>query len=360
MPLVLFKLSWATLSRIAAVLLIGLAVSFSAVYEADARRGGGGFGSRGSRTFDAPAPTRTAPTNAAPIERTMTPRQQAQPGAAQTQAAQQQRPGGLFGGMGRSLLGGLLVGGLIGAFLGNGFGGMAGLFGMLIQIALIAGVAMLALRFFRSRQASSMAPAGAGGQAFGRNAFDNQSGPSSSMRVPTIGSGSKQNSSASSSFGSASAPASSATNYARQQPGKLVPEDEIGLTQNDLDRFESLLTEVQTAYGKEDYATLRKITTPEAMSYLAEELGQNATDGLRNSVTDVKLVQSDISEAWAEGDRDYATAALRYSSIDAMLDRNTGRVVNGDEGEPSQTTEIWTFVREGGQEWKLAAIQDAA
>ncbi|EJN04502.1 Tim44 domain-containing protein [Phyllobacterium sp. YR531] len=360
MPLVLFRLSWATLSRIAAILVIGLAVTFSAVYEADARRGGGGFGSRGTRTFQAPAPTRTAPTNAAPIERTMTPRQQAQPGAAQTQAAQQQRSGGLFGGMGRSLIGGLLVGGLIGAFLGTGFGGMAGLFGMLIQIALIAGVVMLALRFFRSRQTSSMAPAGAAGQAFGRNAFNDQPASSSAMRVPTIGSGSKQTNTASAGFGSGAAASGVSAGYAIQQPGKTVPEDEIGLTQNDLDRFEALLTEVQTAYGKEDYGTLRKITTPEAMSYLAEELGQNATDGLRNSVSDVKLLQSDIAEAWAEGNMDYATAALRYSSIDAMLDRTTGRVVNGDEGEPSQTTEIWTFVREDGKEWKLAAIQDAA
>lgn len=358
MPLVL-----STLSRIAAILVIGLAVSFSAVYEADARRGGGGFGSRGSRTFQAPAPTRTAPTNAAPIERTMTPRQQNQPGATQPQAAQQQRPG-LFGGMGRSLIGGLLVGGLIGAMLGNGFGGLAGMFGMLIQIALIIGVVMLALRFFRSRQ-SSMAPAGAAGQAFGRNAFSDQPASTSSMRVPTIGSGSSQNKTGQNSMGqsvaSQSSPASRGpAGYAAQQPGKTQPEDEIGLTQNDLDRFEQLLTEVQTAYGKEDYATLRKLTTPEAMSYLAEELGQNATDGLRNSVSDVKLLQSDIAEAWAEDNMDYATAAMRYASIDAMLDRNTGRVVNGDEGEPSQTTEIWTFVRENGAEWKLAAIQDAA
>jgi predicted lipid-binding transport protein (Tim44 family) len=355
MPFALFKLSWATLSRIAAIFVIGLAVSFSAVYEADARRGGGGFGSRGGRTFQAPAPTRTAPANPAPIERSMTPRQQAQPGAAQTPAAQQQRPG-LFGGMGRSLVGGLLLGGLIGAFLGTGFGGMAGLFGMLIQIALIAGVAMLALRFFRSRQTPAMAPAGATGQAFGRNAFNEHSArPSSSLRVPAIGSGSNQNS-----FPNTASGSGNGNGYAAQQPGKMVPEDEIGLTQDDLDRFEALLTEVQTAYGREDYGTLRKITTPEAMSYLAEELGQNATDGLRNSVSDVKLLQSDIAEAWAEGNLDYATAAMRYSSIDAMLDRATGRVVNGDEDAPSQTTEVWTFVREDRKEWKLAAIQDAA
>ncbi|MCO4315739.1 Tim44 domain-containing protein [Phyllobacterium sp. 21LDTY02-6] len=339
---------FSALSRISAVVLIGLAVTFSAVYEADARRGGGGFGSRGTRTFQAPAPTRTAPNNAAPIERSMSPRPQNQQTTAQPQAAQQ-RPG-LFGGMGRSLLGGLLVGGLIGAMLGHGFGGIAGLFGMLIQIALIAGLAMLALRFFRSRQPAT---ATAGGQGFGRDGFarrdmagdtNNQASP---LRVPTIGSGQPQSGQKPGFAGGQSA--------APSQGG-----DEIGLTQADLDRFEQLLTEVQTAYGKEDYATLRRLTTPEAMSYLAEELGQNATDGLRNSVSDVKLLQADIAEAWAEGAQEYATTAMRYSSIDAMLDRTTGRVVQGDEGEPSQTTEVWTFVRENGSEWKLAAIQDAA
>ncbi len=155
MPLVLSRLS-----RIAAIFVIGLAVSFSAVYEADARRaGGGGFGSRGTRTFQAPAPTRTAPSNAAPIERSMTPRPQNQPGAAQPAAAQQQRPG-LFGGMGRSLIGGLLLGGLIGTLFGAGFGGAAGFLGMLLQIGLVIGAVMLAMRFFRSRQPST-ATAGA-------------------------------------------------------------------------------------------------------------------------------------------------------------------------------------------------------
>lgn len=332
MPLVLSRLS-----RIAAIIVIGLAVSFGAVYDADARRGGGGFGSRGTRTFDAPAPTRTAPSTVAPIERSMTPRTQNQPSAAQPQAAQQ-RPG-LFGGMGRSLIGGLLVGGLIGAMLGHGFGGMAGFFGMLLQVALVIGAVMLAMRFFRSRQPS---PATAGaGQGFGRNAYSEQPASAPSFRIPTIGSGSGQGAST-----NARAPAQAA--------------DEIGLKQDDLNRFEQLLTEVQTAYGKEDYATLRRLTTPEAMSYLAEELGQNATDGLRNSVSDVRLLQADLAEAWAEGDTEYATTAMRYSSIDTMLDRNTGRVVNGDDKEATQTTEVWTFVRKGDSDWKLSAIQDAA
>ncbi len=344
MPLLLSRLG-----RIAAIFVIGLAVSFSVVYEADARRGGGGFGSRGTRTFQAPAPTRTAPAPAAPIERSMTPKPQNQPGATAPQAAQQ-RPG-LFGGMGRSLLGGLLLGGLLGAFLGYGFGGAAGMLGMLLQIALVIGAIMLAMRFFRSRQ-SSQATAGAG-PGFGRNAYDEEPSNVSPMRVPTIGTASNQNTA-----GPAPAAAGNSRGYA--SAGLAAASDEIGLKQDDLETFEKLLTEVQTAYGKEDYATLRSLTTPEAMSYLAEELGQNATDGLRNSVSDVKLLQADIAEAWAEGDAQYATTAMRYQSVDAMVDRTTGRVVKGDEGEPSQTTEVWTFVRKPNSDWKLAAIQDAA
>ena len=51
---------------------------------------------------------------------------------------------------------------------------------------------------------------------------------------------------------------------------------------------------------------------------------------------------------------------MRYESVDSMVDRQTGRVVKGDEEQPSQTTEVWTFVRKPNSDWKLAAIQDAA
>ena len=57
------------------------------------------------------------------------------------------------------------------------------------------------------------------------------------------------------------------------------------------------------------------------MSYLAEELSQNATHGRATTCRQVRLLQSDVSEAWREGDADYATMALRYESIDVMRDR---------------------------------------
>ncbi|MGH6762596.1 MAG: Tim44 domain-containing protein [Phyllobacterium sp.] len=342
-----------TMSRYAhlvAIFALGLAVSFAVVDIAEARRAGGGLGSRGTRTFQAPAPTRTAPNQAAPIERSMSPKPQtgAQTAAPQTNAA---RPGGLFGGFGRSMIGGLLFGGLIGALLGSGFGGMAGMLGMLLQIALIGGVIMLAMRFFARRQPQ---PAAASGPAAGNYAFDGNAKPSASaspsFRIPAIGSGS----------GTAPKAAPSAPLYASPASGPAAGSaDELGLTPTDLDRFEELLGEVQTAYGAEDYATLRKLATPEAMSYLAEELGENATKGLRNSVSGVKLLQGDISESWREGDAEYATLAMCYESIDAMLDRDSGRVVEGDDQNPTENTEIWTFVRQNGGDWKLSAIQAA-
>jgi predicted lipid-binding transport protein (Tim44 family) len=317
-------------SRFAQIVLIAAVTAasvFATVGDADARRAGGGmsFGSRGTRTYTAPPATTTAPTTAAPIERSMTP--QTAPQYAPQPGVNAPRPGGLFGGFGRSLLGGLAIGGLLGMFLGHGFGGAAGMLGMLFQIAIVVGLIMLAMRFFANRQQGAAAPAA-------RNAYAGPSPMTPSFRIPTMGGSGN------------AAPKASA-----------MPSDEIGLSPTDYSRFEALLTKIQTAYGAEDYGAIRSLTTPEAMSYLAEELGENATKGVRNSVSQVKLLQGDVSEAWRENGADYATMAMRYSSIDAMVDRTTGQLVDGDNRNPSESTELWTFTRKTGGDWLLSAIQ---
>jgi predicted lipid-binding transport protein (Tim44 family) len=105
-------------------------------------------------------------------------------------------------------------------------------------------------------------------------------------------------------------------------------------------------------------AGLRERTTPEVMSYLAEELSQNSVNGVRNAVSNTRLLQADISEAWRENQADYVTAALRYESIDVMRDRATGAIRTGDPTRATPTTELWTFVRPQGGDWKLSAIQE--
>jgi predicted lipid-binding transport protein (Tim44 family) len=89
------------------------------------------------------------------------------------------------------------------------------------------------------------------------------------------------------------------------------------------------LGEIQTAYGAEDLAALRLRMTPEMRSYYSEELAKNASRGVVNQLSDVKLLQGDLAEAWREGNDEYATVAMRYSLIDRILDRASGRVVEG-------------------------------
>ncbi|MGF6173110.1 Tim44 domain-containing protein [Ensifer sp. 4252] len=333
--------------RALAMMAIGLTIGLTVVDVAEARRSGGGFGSRGTRTFSQPPVTRTAPTNAAPIDRSMTPRQDAGP-TTTNPAAGQTRPNantpnarpGFFSGFGGSLLGGLMVGGLIGMLMGGGFGGAAGFLGLIVQMLLIGGVIMLAMRFFgRNRQ-----PAYAGPSE--RSSAQSPSAGAPSFKIPSIGGGQAS--------GQANARPSVAPAPA---PAAEGPADEIGVGQSDLEQFEKMLKDVQAAYAAEDYGTLRRLTTPEAMSYLAEELSDNATSGVKNDVTDVHLVQGDVAEAWSEDGKDYATVAMRYESIDVMRDRTTGRVVSGDPDNLTEAVELWTFVRKADGEWQVSAIQ---
>ena len=132
--------------------------------------------------------------------------------------------------------------------------------------------------------------------------------------------------------------------------------DEVGLTPEDFNAFEKVLGEVQGAYSAEDLARLRRQVTPEMLSYFSEELSANASKGVVDRVSDVKLLQGDLAEAWREGDTDYATVAMRFSLNDETVDRDSGRVV---QGGPDEATEIWTFMRAGGGHWLVSAIQQS-
>ena len=311
---------------------------------ADARPGGksgGGFGSRGSRTFDAPAATRTAPTPpAGPIQRTQTTPSQVQPrpGAPIGQTAQQPRRFGF----GTGLMAGLLGAGLLGALMGHGFlGGLAGiasLFGLLLQVALIGGLIYLAVRFFRRR--SEPQPAYAGG--YGRSALDGSTGPTG----PT--------------GGGLGSPMAGLGGGAAASPVRRERSDEIGIAPQDYAAFEKTLHDVQTAYGREDVAALWNLATPEMAGYFQEELNDNARNNVINKISDVRLVQGDLAEAWREGPTDYASVAMRYGLKDVTLDRTTGRVVEGDRDRAQEVTEVWTFRRDSGGPWKVSAIQQAA
>jgi hypothetical protein len=138
---------------------------------------------------------------------------------------------------------------------------------------------------------------------------------------------------------------------ANQRSGQPITIDKA-----DYDAFERLLIDIQAAYSAEDLNALRAKVTPEMLSYFSEDLSKNASRGLVNQVSDVRLLQGDLAEAWREGDTDYATVAMRFALTDRMVERTSGRTV---EGGPDEATELWTFMRSHAGHWLLSAIQQA-
>jgi predicted lipid-binding transport protein (Tim44 family) len=107
---------------------------------------------------------------------------------------------------------------------------------------------------------------------------------------------------------------------------------------------------------------LGEMVTPEMLSYFSRGLADYQGKGVRNEVTDVKLLQGDLAEAWRETGTDYATVAMRFSLHDVLVDRTTGSPVSGVGSKPEEATEVWTFRRDHNQPvqgWQLSAIQQA-
>jgi predicted lipid-binding transport protein (Tim44 family) len=330
-----------TFVALAAALTLALAPAI-----ADARPGkGGSFGSRGARTFDAPAATTTAPRAAAPMERSATPTPSAQRPAAGVNAPAA-RPG--FAGRG-GFMGGLLGAGLFGLLLGyglsGGLGGFASILGLLIQVALVGFLAMLAFRWFQRRQqpAYAGAPAGAGAGMSGPLRREAQGGLGG---LGGLGRGTGG-------LGAAGAAPGAASGAARRPAERR---DDLGIGPSDYEAFEKLLVGLQDAYSREDAKAIRTLATPEMTGYFAEELEANAARGVVNRLGDVKLLAGDLAEAWREQGAEYATVAMRFSLRDWTEDRG-GRVVEGDPNRPEEATEVWTFRRMPGGPWLISAIQ---
>ncbi|MCX7339418.1 MAG: TIM44-like domain-containing protein [Hyphomicrobiales bacterium] len=333
-----------TLNRLALMTMMAGVVAFG-ITAVDARPGSGkSSGSRGSQTNVAPPSTSTAPGTAQPMQRSVTPAGPAAAAApaagaaagaagAAAAAAKPSMARSLMMGLGAGLLGAGLFGLLSGAGFLSGLGSLAGMLGFLLQIALIGGVIFLIVRLIRGRRETAMAAPAAG------MARDAQASQNPTQRQMMGGL-----------MGGAAQPAQPAI-----QP--------LDLTGDDFGAFEKLLVDVQTAYGAENVPALRAMLTPEMSAYFEGDLSDNEARGAVNKIANVKLLQGDLSEAWREAGGEYATVAMRYAISDALVDRRTGRTIEGDLAKVGEVTEVWTFVREPNTAqagWKLSAIQQVA
>ena len=309
-------------ARRSGILLLGAALAVLPLlpHGADARPGGGSsMGSRGSRTYSAPAPTQTSPYGASPMQRSIT--QPSSGGYANGPSSYPRSPfGAPYGSpyaarphpFASGFLGGMLGAGLFGVLFGHGIaGGLTGggsFFGLLIQLLLLGLLISWLVRRFggRARQGASIAaPPGYG---YG------QGGPSAAAAQVTI-------------------------------------------TPDDYRAFQRLLMDIQAAWSQQNLPALQHMATPEMVGYFNAQLSDLASRGARNIVSDVRFDHGDLSEAWSENGFDYATVAMRYSMVDITTDM-TGRVIDGSSTERVTITELWTFMRPTrGGAWLLSAIQ---
>lgn len=134
------------------------------------------------------------------------------------------------------------------------------------------------------------------------------------------------------------------------------------VTAADKAAFQQLLTDIQTAWSKQDLAGLRRFVTPEMLAYFSTALAEHTSQEIENHVEDVVLVQAEVREAWAEDATQYATVGLRWTARDYTLSLTKkrgepGYLVEGSEETPTESSEVWTFMRYQDGKWLLSAIQ---
>jgi predicted lipid-binding transport protein (Tim44 family) len=295
---------WRTLLTLLFCLALALAPSLAEARAGSSFSGGrssfSGMGSRGTRTFEN--------NNAAPITRSMT----QTPQTTSPLGGMSPAYGGSFFSRHPFLTG--LAGGFLGSMLFHGMGGFGHVLGGFLTLFIIGGLIWFVVRLL------------SGGFAAGTRGA-----------IP-------------SSVGSAAAPAA-------RYRGRDTTVDN-----NDLNAFQMIHAGVQEAWGHSDLGRMRQLMTPEMLSYFSEELTRNTSQGVQNVVSDVRLLQGDITESWEEGDLQYATAFMKWSAIDyvAPLAQAAGQqvaLVSGDARTPVEEEEMWTFVRRRGGNWLLSAIQ---
>jgi len=129
----------------------------------------------------------------------------------------------------------------------------------------------------------------------------------------------------------------------------------IILGKADFRSFEELLHCMQTAWSAQDMNALRTLMTRDMADSYAEQLNELGLRGLRNIVRDVRLLETELCDAWSDGKRDHATVSMNFSMIDATID-TYGRVVEGNQKQLVTVTQYWSFERTSRARWIVSGI----
>jgi predicted lipid-binding transport protein (Tim44 family) len=284
------------------------------------------LGSRGSRSFSAPANPGSSPSS---------PSRQAVPPSG-FQQSMPQRSGWMSGLMGG--IGGFLLGGLIGSML---FGGMGhGLFGGIgfMEILLIGGLIFFVMYYLRRRQ--QPAPAGSYGYTppYREEPTSWQSGSTSTMNAPGGVSDLERG-----------------LEHIRQMDPAFDPARFASNTASDT------FFAVQESWMARTMTAARDVLTAEMYEQLQKECERLRAEHRIDRLENIAVRSATVTEAWQENGQDFVTVHFLASLLDYTVDEVTNEVVAGSRTAPVRFEEYWTFVRPvGANGWRLSAIQQAA
>lgn len=311
-----------------ATLFLSLALMFSSIHEAQAKRMGGGrsFGSKPS--YSAPYQRSTTPSPGA--QPTRSPSQQQ--AAAQNQTARQgwANRGGLMG-----MLGGLALGGLLGSlFFGGAFENLN-----LMDMLVFAGIAYLLYRLFAARSRQNQPAAG---NVYGRGSYndndvqnayrnnDQPTGGSSGFNTDLLFGKGKQTGHQNGDF-----------DHSTQANTATIPADfdQRGF----LAGAESAFRFLQSAWDNRDLAAIRGLTTDKVFAEIQDQLRASDT----SNKTEVLKVNAELLEVREAGSELEATVLFDC-------------IMREDDADTAQVREIWHFtkpVNSKQPKWFLDGIQ---
>ena len=113
---------------------------------------------------------------------------------------------------------------------------------------------------------------------------------------------------------------------------------------------------VQVTWDSGDLAEAREAMTPEAYEALRVALEQLVREGGIYRHFEFQPAAVAITKAWRENARELFQARLTATLRDYVLDNFSGEMASWGWLEPVHAVEEWTFVREPGGLWRVAAV----
>ncbi|RYZ51447.1 MAG: Tim44 domain-containing protein [Proteobacteria bacterium] len=310
----MFRMRIASLVRaFLLILFASVAIELAMPLDADARAGGRRSVGRSSSR---PAPAQQYRPQSAPPP----------------SSAQPPRGGGFMRGLAGGVAGGFL-GSMLFSSMGHAAGGAGGMGGGsggigLIEIILIAGLAYLAFRWWKSRQ---MKTAGqVAGSGFGSN-YSPQTQSSALNQDPMAYS----------------------ANSAQEQNTFVSSGSSI-----EADEASDIFFKVQGAFTRRDLSSVGEILGQDVYQALNQDVRDLKDKKQINRLENISVRKVDVLDRWNEQGAEFAKVRFTANLLDYTVDETSNSIISGSASDPVKFEEDWIFCRQTAYAaWQLVGIQ---